>query len=194
MATQAKTSRSRQPSSVMLRRLGPAMTAATFSLFVLMGLTAYLSPFGYMTVTALKNREMITESDAPFWPAVKATYTYEGGEYPIYEVPTEDGVKHWALYKKGREESFFIDPHNPEAGPIQWTGRWRTLEHAWQFSPLWENLSQAWKELRMPLLLRNMMVIAVAGAIGTTLSCVIVAYGFARFRIPGKAERVSTPS
>ncbi len=92
----------------------------------------------------------------------------------------------WALFKKGREESLFLDPANPEAGPITWTGRWRTLENVWEFSPRWDNFSRAWEQLKMPLLLRNTFAIAVFGVIGTLISCTLVAYGFSRFRIPGK--------
>jgi multiple sugar transport system permease protein len=140
-----------------------------------------------MMTTAFKNREMITQPDAPLWPAQEASYMHEGEAYPLYQVPAGDGQTHeWALFKKGREESLFIDPENPAAGPIQWEGRWRTLERMWTFSPQWGNFSQVWLEIRMPLLLFNTFVIAVVGAIGTLLSCTAVAYGFSRFRIPGK--------
>jgi len=174
-------------SAVITRRMRPLLAGATFTLFALMILTVYLSPFGYMTATSLKNREMISQSDAPLWPAREASYTYEGQDYPIYYVPAEDGeIYEWALYIKGRESSSFIDPDNPEAGPIEWQGRWRTLKRAWVFSPLWENFSKVWVEIRMPLLLRNTFAIAVIGAIGTTLSSIVVAYGFSRFHIPGQ--------
>lgn len=163
------------------------LAGASVSLFVLMILLAYLSPFAYMLTTAFKDRTMMSNSNAPLWPATEATYTYEGKEYPVYKVPTDDGEIHsWALYKKGREKSLFIDPKNPAVAPIEWEGRWRTLEQDWIFSPQWGNFSQAWEELRMPLLLRNTLVIAILGSIGTLISCTIVAYGFSRFRIPGK--------
>jgi len=150
-------------------------------------LTLYLSPFGYMLVTGLKSRDMITDSKSPLWPAETESYTYEGKEYPIYEVPTEDGqLHHWALIKKTTELSTFIDPANPEAGPIQWKGRWRTLDPVYKLSPQWGNFSQAWRELNLPRLLRNTIAIAAIGAIGTLLSCICVAYGFSRFRFPSK--------
>jgi len=183
MDTQTKPSRS---SSAVLRQLRWLTVIGTVTLFVSMILIAYLSPLGYMTVTALKDRNMITLAGAPAYPAVEATFTYEEEEYPLYLVPTEDGAMHeWALYKKGREESTFIDPKNP-GDPIQWVGRWRKLERVWVFKPKWENFVEAWSRIDMPLLLRNTVIIAVLGALGTTLSCIAVAYGFSRFRIPGK--------
>lgn len=188
MATQVKTSRSVHTSSVLTKRTRPFLGGATVTLFALMVLTAWLSPFGYMVATGLKDRDMITEKNPPIWPATPTTFTYEGKECPIFLVPTEDGTVHrWAIFKKGREESQFIDPENPGAEPVQWTGRWRTLERDWQLTPRWENFTRAWEELNVPLLLRNTLVIAVAGAIGTLLSCIAVAYGFSRFRIPGKS-------
>jgi multiple sugar transport system permease protein len=152
-----------------------------------MTLTLFLSPFGYMAVTALKDRPMITEANAPVLPSRPATTIYEGEEYPIFLVPDENGETHeWAIIKKGREESTFIDPQNPDAGPIQWTGKWRTLENSWVLSPVWENFTYAWTQLNMPRLLGNTILIAVVGLVGTVLSCTAVAYGFTRFRIPGK--------
>ena len=142
------------------------MAAATFSLFAVMILTVFLSPFGYMMVTALKDRPMITKAGSPILPSRPATFSYQGEEYPVLFVPGEDGRMHeWAIIQKGREESTFIDPKNPEAGSIQWTGKWRTLESTWELSPVWENFSYAWTQLDMPLLLRNTVMIAVAGLV-----------------------------
>jgi multiple sugar transport system permease protein len=186
MATQS--SRPAYTSSVLRRAIRPALAGATFSLFAIMILTVFLSPFGYMTVTALKDRPMITEADSPILPFKPATFTYQGEEYPVLLVPDEDGgMREWAIIQKGREESTFIDPRNPEAGPIQWTGKWRTLEPSRELSPVWENFSYAWDELDMPIVLRNTLLIAILGVLGTTVSCTLVAYGFTRFRIPGKS-------
>jgi multiple sugar transport system permease protein len=174
-------------SPVLAGWMRPLLAGASITLFALMLLMAYLSPFGYMTVTGFKDRDMITKPDAPLWPAEEASYTYQGQAYPIYRVPVAGGsVRRWALVDKGREASLFIDPELPQAGPIQWQGRWRTLERDWTFRPRWENVARVWTEIRMPLLLRNTLAIALLGSAGTLLSCIAVAYGFSRFRIPGK--------
>lgn len=178
------------------------LVVASVTLFTLMVLMAYLSPFAYMTATAFKDLDQFSRSIGPLWPAREAIYTYEGEdatytvgdrevtvrqgeEYPVYMVPTEEGTQKWALVLKGREESFFLDPNHLERGLIQWTGRWRTLEPAWRFSPTW-NFIDAWGLIKFPRLLRNTAIIAILGDIGTLLSCTAVAYGFSRFRIPGK--------
>jgi len=59
MAT--RSSRPAYTSSVLRRAIGPVLAGATFSLFATMILTVFLSPFGYMTVTALKDRVSVSE-------------------------------------------------------------------------------------------------------------------------------------
>jgi multiple sugar transport system permease protein len=144
----------------------------------------YLLPLAYAVNTSL--RQPTVETDAPFWPARPRTYTYEGEAYDLYRVPTEDGVREWALVRKGRERSSFVDPANP-AQPIEWVGRWRTLERAWVLSPTWGNFGEAWATIRFGRLFGNTLAIALLGTVGTLFSSTLVAYGFARFRIPGKS-------
>src|SRR5262249_46101424 len=105
----------------------------------------------------------------------------------VYRVPTENGIRNLAILKKGRKESTFIDPANPQAGEIRWQGSWRTLDRPWTLSPTWSNFSQVWEKIQFPRLFFNTLAIAVLGIIGTLISCTLVAYGFARFRIPRKS-------
>ena len=70
--------------------------------------------------------------------------------------------------------------------PIVWVGSWRVLDHVWDFAPHWENFAKVWDLIDYPRLLFNTAAIAVIGMIGTLLSCTLVAYGFARFRFPGR--------
>lgn len=157
---------------------------AIVSLFVLTILTLYLSPFAYMTVTSLKTLPQI--QNGLILPSSEAKFEYEGKEYDVYEVPTADGIEHWALVKPGRETSEFVNPDDPEAGLIVWEGRWRTLTPAWETDVQWGNFAEVWDLIEFPRLLRNTFVIAITGMIGTLISCVAVAYGFSRFPIPAK--------
>lgn len=90
------------------------------------------------------------------------------------------------MLKPGRRQSEFINPEDPAAGPIVWEGNWRNLERPWSFSPTWQNYPDAWNEIDFPLLFRNTFLIALIGIIGTLFSCILVAYGFSRFRFPGR--------
>ncbi len=158
--------------------------AATFSTLIL--LAAFLSPMLRVITFALKTPEQIMQADSPLWPALPSVFEYEGKSYDVYEVPLPDGMRDMALYKKGREASQFIDPANPAAGTIEWQGSWRTLKRAWMWAPAWSNFSEVWRLIDYPRLLFNTIAIAVLSLVGTLTSCILVAYGFARFRIPGK--------
>ncbi len=187
MAARVKSSNKSYTSPHMRREMKRFLEKALFTLFVFFVLSVFLSPLAYMMTTSLKNREMIAQPDSPILPMATVVYEYEGKEYPVLQVPDENGrIRQLAIIQKGREESVFIDPANPEAGEILWTGRWRTLEPARELAPQWGNFTYAWNQLDMPRLIRNTLIIAVIGMIGTLVSCTLVAYGFSRFRIPGK--------
>ncbi len=185
------------------RQMRRLMMGAGVTLLAGILLLAYLSPFGYMVTTALKDRQMMAKPGAPIWPAVEAQFVYQGPElqleasqstytirpgdaFPLYKVPTEEGVRPLALVIKQRNECYFLDPHHPERGLIRWEGNWRQLQAVWKFQPKWENFQKAWKEISFPRLLRNTFAIAVIGDIGTLISCTLVAYGFSRFRFPAR--------
>lgn len=173
-------------SSVLARNSRKLLAAASLTLFAFMLLGAFLSPFLYMVATAAKDPGQFTKDDAPLWPATEATYAYNGKDLVIYQVPTDTGMQELALLKPGRETSLFIDPANPDAEPITWTGIWRTLDKVWRLDPVFENFPYAWEAIDFPLVLKNTLIVAVLGMLGTTISCTLVAYGFSRFRLPGK--------
>src|SRR6202007_3352719 len=75
---------------------------------------------------------------------------------------------------------------DPTATPFVWQGRWRTLEQAWTFAPLVDNFTVAWNQLNFPRLIRNTIVSSLLSTIGAVVSSTLVAYGFARFRFPGR--------
>ena len=55
-----------------------------------------------------------------------------------------------------------------------------------RIAPKWSNYSQALQQMRFLSLLNNTLAITFLGTMGTILSCSLVAYGFARFRFPGR--------
>jgi len=60
------------------------------------------------------------------------------------------------------------------------------LERNFELAPQWSNIPEAWTKIKFPTLLFNTLVYAVVTTFGTVLSASLVAYGFARFRIPRK--------
>jgi multiple sugar transport system permease protein len=53
-------------------------------------------------------------------------------------------------------------------------------------SPTWSNYAEAWDAIDFGRLFINTLAIAIIGIVGTLLSCIVVAYGFSRFRFPGR--------
>jgi multiple sugar transport system permease protein len=158
---------------------------------VLTGLTLFvlglfLIPMVYGITTAVKTDNQIAETGAPWWPATKKTFEYEGKRYDVYLVPIDGELRELALYRPGRQSSLFLDPENPAAGPIEWQGQWRQLERTWVLDIQWSNFERAWNTINFPNLLRNTITYTGITTFGAVLSAALVAYGFARFRIPGK--------
>jgi multiple sugar transport system permease protein len=169
------------------RRLRRFSGVAAVTLFALIVASAFLMPLAYMIATSLKDQSQLTAVGAPIYPAAPDKFTYEGREYDVYDVPMPDGsLRALALIDPGREDSVFIDPADPGAGPIEWVGRWRTLEQHWTFTLTTSNFQTAWDTIEFPRLFFNTFAIAGLSTIGAVLSGICVAYGFSRFRFPGR--------
>jgi len=176
----------RKPSFRPQRLLRALSSTAGVTLLGLAVMLLFLMPLGYMLATAFKQDSQLAAQNAPLWPAKAATFKYENQDYPLYDVPTEQGVQRLALVKPYREDSDMVDPAHPEKGIFNVQGRWRTWNPIYTFSPTLENFIKAWTEVNFALLFRNTFAIAIISTIGTLISCIMVAYGFARFRLPGK--------
>jgi multiple sugar transport system permease protein len=168
---------------VLSRQLRGLLLSGTISLFTILLVTLYLMPLGY--AGSLSVRGASVEADQPLWPSDPAHFTYNGENFDIYNVPLDGDVRQLALVKPGRAQSTFVDPKDPTHA-IEWQGRWRTLDRVWLFSPHWSNFGEAWKITNFGRLFFNTIALAVIGTIGAVSSAVVVAYGFSRFRIPGK--------
>ena len=173
--------------SPLRRRLRRFTAASGLTLVAVALVSAFLMPLAYMVATAFKEPGQLTAVGAPLYPASPERFTYEGEAYAVYDVPMPDGtVRALALIEPHREDSVFIDPADPDAGPIEWVGRWRTLEQHWAPSLNTDNFSHAWDTLDFPLLFLNTFAIAGLSTLAAVTSAVCVAYGFSRFRFPGR--------
>lgn len=193
MTTSATTSTPALQSTTPVKKV--QTTSSRYSLLsrILVGALAtfvlilFLMPLGYMFTTGLKSKEQMSDPNAPvLWPFSQETFTYNGEELPVYQVPIDGRTRNLAAVNRTRTATTFIDPANPEAGEIVWEGNWRTLEPAYFPNAQWSNFRTAWDQLNFPLLFRNTLIIAVLGTFGAVVSSVFVAYGFARFDFQGK--------
>ncbi len=160
---------------------------ASVTLFATMALVVFLMPFGYMAVTSFKDRpQIVASARGPILPVDPLKFEHEGAALDVLKVPIDGTVRNLALLTRGRRESVFVDPEAPEAAPIVWEGSWRVLDPVWVFAPRTGNFAEAWRGINFPRLLFNTAFIAFVGMFGTLVSCVSVAYAFARFPLPGK--------
>lgn len=163
---------------------------------VLLGL--YLAPFLFMIFTSLKTQDQISELGAPIWPARVAVHVYEGEPLPeykletgdeldVYTVPQPDGsFKNMAMVKRTNKVSWFMHVDDPGAPIYEWVGSYRTLDRPWQWAPYVANYVEVWNVIKFPQVLLNTAFYAVVSMIGALISALFVAYGFARFRFPGR--------
>jgi multiple sugar transport system permease protein len=164
-----------------------AAQSFTITFIAVVILAAFLSPLARSFTMSIKSPEQNAQVDGPLLPSTPATFTYRERDYSVYRVPMPDGTtRELALIRKGRTSSQFIDPKDATATLITWDGQWRTLSPAYAFDPQWQNYADVWDQIDYPRLLFNTVAIAVIGTIGTVLSCTLVAYGFSRFRFPGR--------
>jgi multiple sugar transport system permease protein len=166
------------------------ITALALALLVI-----YLAPFAFMIFTSLKTQAQISIVGAPIWPARPAEYEYNGKTVDMFKVPlgkcegfdpSDRSVRSLAQVKKGRQESVFVDPNDLARGEFKCAVSWRALQRPWTLSPTWENYREAWNAINYPRLLWNTTFYAIMTEIGVLISCTLVAFGFSRFRFPGR--------
>jgi multiple sugar transport system permease protein len=186
--------RARQNPNWVARRRWRNFTAIAGVTFLgIVILLAFLMPLGYMFLTSVKDLQQIQDPNAPFLPSRRVTYNYNGQDYDVVEVPQADGsIKQMALVKKAKV-SQLLDIQNPVAGLVEYRGSdpsvaqpWRQLKPIYRVEPYWGNFAAANEAINIWRLLRNTFIIAALGTIGTVAASVSVAYGFTRFKIPGK--------
>jgi multiple sugar transport system permease protein len=182
----SETQRTRtKDTSTLSLRLWEFTGSSLLNLFIWLALVVYLFPLSYMLITSLKTSAQLRDSQAPIYPARAETLNYNGRDLLIYEVPGSSGVQHWALAESHITYSMFVDPARPQDGLIRWNGYWGYLKLVYLPSMTLENFVSLWKTVNYPNLLRNTLFVIAVGELGVLCSSIMVAYGFARFRIPG---------
>jgi multiple sugar transport system permease protein len=108
----------------------------------------------------------------------------------VFDVPGYGSLAQLAPHEGTDLPSVFIDPKNPTKQiKLLIQGN---LAQVWDFHLTLDNFSNADKWTGQTIdggfmtLFRNTFAIAIIGTFGAVLSAIIVAYGFARFRIPGR--------
>ncbi len=61
-----------------------SLSSGSYDLFVLALLLIYLLPVAYMVVLAFKSDAQLEDSHAPWYPARRVTYAYQGHVFDVY--------------------------------------------------------------------------------------------------------------
>lgn len=171
------------------------LSSTFITILALAVLFIFLAPFAFMVFTSLKTQDQISIVGAPIWPAQPSVFEYNGKEVEMFTVPiascdgfdpSDSSTRNLAIVKKGRQESTFVDPDDLGRGEFLCAVSWRSLERPWMFSPTWSNYQEVWDSINYPRLMWNTTFYAIMTEIGVLISCTIVAFGFARFRFPGR--------
>lgn len=171
--------------SVLTFRMWEFTGTALINLIIFSLLAAYLSPLVYMVATSLKEKRQFSDTSAPLYPAKQVEFEYEGKNYPVMIVPIDGEMRELAMVTRSRTYAEFVDPANPQAGPVRWEGNWRQLKHVYLPEATFDNFTNLWRAARFPIMVKNTLTIALISEVGVLLASVAVAYGFSRFRIPG---------
>jgi multiple sugar transport system permease protein len=170
------------------RRLGSiaAITAFAGALCFL-----FILPLIYMFSAAFEDPRMSSIPDKPLYPAVTEMVMYtdpatgQQSELTVYDVP---GYGHLALVdaRFPPTKSTFVNPDTGELLEVEVNTF--TLQPIWHMNFTLDNFATAIRDINpdFGILFRNTFVIAISGTFGATVSAILVAYGFARFRIPGR--------
>ncbi len=173
------------PQTYLPLRVWDSFGAGLFNLLVFSLLIIYLFPIVYMVSTSFMESPQLGDRYAPVYPARPNTFNYGGKEYRIYNVPFPEGERQLALVKPGRMSSEFVDPADPEQRLIPWDGSWRTLRGVYHFQITWDNFTRLFISIPFSRMVQNTLVMALLTELGVMISSIVVAYGFARFPLPG---------
>ncbi len=157
--------------------------SALLTAFVLWMAYVYLTPLYQSILQSLSQPSR--EANQPSYPSEARTFEYDAQKLNMYRVPVDGQVRELALLEPGRARSVFIDPADPTR-KIEWEGSYRSLDRLWLLAPRWSNYPEAWRRINFGRALLNTVALALISTIGVILSGILVAYGFARFRVPGK--------
>lgn len=146
------------------------------------GMVVVLTPLVWMLVSALKSQDAVNTNPPQWIPTEQIRVEVNGRSVFLYNIEVDGVLRQLALVDKEGVTGTFVDPAEPDVEyklPVTSGARaTRVYFH-------WENFILAVTKVPFFHYLLNTMIIVVFGTLGTLVSCVLVAYGFARFRARG---------
>lgn len=151
----------------------------------------FIIPFLWMVVTAFKSDLDVFHTPPRWLPNINVTVNINGKDLPLYDVILDSGTKRLALISIAEGKGSFIDPQNPSQ--IIKDIRMKFATPIEKIGFRWQNFPDALTRATRPGLgvtfwtyFQNSLILAFFAIIGTLLSNIPVAYGFARINWPGR--------
>jgi multiple sugar transport system permease protein len=136
-------------------------------------------PLVWMLTTALKTNDASTSYPPQWIPRDPVMATIDGRDYYMYNVPVEGKMMQMALIGKKSGKGVFVEPANPA---VQYLVPVKDTTRITQVVLHWENFPNAMTIVPFNIYILNTMLIVILSMIGVLVSCILVAYGFSRFR------------
>jgi multiple sugar transport system permease protein len=148
---------------------------------VLLGLGSLLImlPLVWMASTALKSNDASTAFPPQWIPTDPRTAIIDGKKYFMYNVPVNGQILQLALFGKKSGKGVFVNPNNPSE---QYEVAVKDATRATEVVLHWENFPDAMTIVPFGKYVQNTMLIVITTTLGVLVSCILVAYGFSRFR------------
>ena len=142
-----------------------------------------MMPLVWMVLSSLKSPEQGNKMPPEWLPMRAEKATINGKEYFIYEMPVDGTTKKLALLKKIGANGNLCQSGQPSRNNM--TLRMTEGERVMEFHASWDNYTKAMTMVPFGRYLFNTLIVVVFGTLGTVVSCIMVAYGFSRFRAKG---------
>lgn len=154
--------------------------------FSLLGLTIgavlVMMPLVWMVLSSLKPAEQGNKMPPEWLPLSAEKVKINGKNLFVYAIPVDGQIKNLALLSKQGAIGTFVDPQNPD---ISYQLTVNDGERVTTIAPRWQNYIDAMTKVPFGRYLVNTLIVVVFGTFGTVVSCIMVAYGFSRFRAKG---------
>jgi len=154
-----------------------------FVLIVLtIGAILVMIPLVWMVLSSLKSPEQGNKMPPQWLPESAEKVTINGKSLFVYLMPVNGKTVKLALLEKHGAKGTFINPNNPqETYELTVTDGERSMV----LNARWQNYVDAMTMVPFGKYLVNTLIVVIFATLGTVISCIMVAYGFSRFKARG---------
>jgi multiple sugar transport system permease protein len=164
------------------KKAGELINRTIVLIVLFIGMVIVATPLVWMMVSALKSQEAVNTNPPQWIPTEQIKVQVNGRSVFLYDIEVNGVLRQLALVDKQGTSGTFVNPEDPAE---QYQLPVTSARRATRIYFHWENFVLAVTKVPFFHYLLNTLIIVVFGTLGTLVSCVLGAYGFARFRARG---------